>query len=66
MEPRKPGSPNMKDFNELSDRVIAEGNKQPTLVIKTNLDPENATEENPYLENKLPDDPKEFEDYFKE
>ena len=56
----------MEDFKELSDRVIAEGNKQPTLVIKTNQDPENITEENPYLENKLPDDPKEFEDYFKE
>ncbi|MCP3738636.1 hypothetical protein [Rossellomorea sp. BNER] len=51
------------DFDELNDRVIAEMPQHPSLVIKTNLDPKDATEENPYYHNKNKD---QFEDYFKE
>lgn len=56
----------MEDFKELDDRIIAEGLQQPTLVIKTNLDPKNVTENNPYYRNKELTDTKEFKDYFEE
>ncbi|GAA0320468.1 hypothetical protein GCM10008967_08780 [Bacillus carboniphilus] len=65
MEPKKPGNPNMEDFKELDDRIIAEGMSQPSLVIKTNLDPDNVTEENPYYKNTSSQKEK-FEDYFEE
>ncbi|MDQ0217793.1 hypothetical protein ELQ35_13515 [Peribacillus cavernae] len=48
MEPKQPGNKSMSDFNELSDRVIAEPSESPKLVIKTNFDEENAKNENPY------------------
>jgi hypothetical protein len=36
------------------------------LVIKTNLDPEDSTVDNPYYKNKDLTDTKEFRDYFEE
>lgn len=65
MEPRKPGSKNMPDFNELSDRIIAKHTTEPMLVIKTNLDPKDVTEENPYYQQGETNK-EEFEDYFEE
>ncbi|WP_059170191.1 hypothetical protein [Bacillus sp. FJAT-27445] len=65
-EPNKPGNDNMPDFKELEDRVIAERAKGPFLVIKTNLDPDNPTEDNPYYENKELTDKDKFEEYFSE
>lgn len=55
----------MPDFKQLEDRVIAEPSPEPMLVIKTNLDPKDITEENPYLKDK-PIDEKEFREYFEE
>ncbi len=39
------------DFDKLNDRIIAQHTTSPTLVIKTNLDPKDATEENPYVKD---------------
>jgi hypothetical protein len=65
MEKNKPGSKNLPDFAELSDRLIAEPTDAPALVIKTNLDPKNVTEENPYFEgNEDNDEP--LRDYFQQ
>lgn len=63
MKTEGPGSKDMPDFQQLNDRIIAERPSEPMLVIKTNLDPKNATEENPYYHEKSS---KEFEDYFGE
>ncbi|OCA89272.1 hypothetical protein A8F94_23800 [Bacillus sp. FJAT-27225] len=64
-EPYKPGNKRLPDFKELEDRVIAERRTSgPMLVIKTNLDPEDATEDNPYYQNKELSDKEKFEDYF--
>lgn len=65
-EPNKPGNERMPDFKELDDRMIAEKPKGPMLVIKTNLDPDNPTEDNPYYENKEQTDKAKFEEYFSE
>ncbi|MBA2875082.1 hypothetical protein [Thermaerobacillus caldiproteolyticus] len=40
----------LPDFKQLNDRIIAEPSHEPKLVIETNLDPQQATEENPYAE----------------
>lgn len=64
MEPNKPGSERLPDFKELDDRMIAKGAKGPMLVIKTNLDPDSPTEDNPYYENKKQTDKEKFEEYF--
>ncbi|WP_394583993.1 hypothetical protein [Cytobacillus firmus] len=66
MDPIKPGSQKMPDFEELDDRMIAGHTSGPTLVIKTNLDPKNSTEDNPYYKNKTETDTEEFRDYFEE
>ncbi len=66
LEPRKPGNKNLPDFNELSDRVIAESPSQPILVIKTNLDPKDAKENNPYSKKGDVQNPEEFKNYFEE
>jgi hypothetical protein len=63
MEPRQPGKKDMPDFNELNDRMIAQGTTGPTLVIKTSLDPKDATEDNPYYQNK---DREAFKEFFEE
>ncbi|STO12541.1 Uncharacterised protein [[Flavobacterium] thermophilum] len=42
----------LPDFKQLNDRLINEPSAEPRLVIKTNLDPDRVTEENPYAEGK--------------
>ncbi|WP_028403198.1 hypothetical protein [Ectobacillus panaciterrae] len=66
MEPKKPGNEKMPDFHELEDRMIAEPSNQPTLVIKTNLDPKNATEDNPYYQNNSDKNSKQLREFFEE
>jgi hypothetical protein len=66
MEPKKPGNKEMPDFDKLNDRMIAESPSGAMLVIKTNLDPKDVTENNPYYDNSEINDPKEFKDYFEE
>jgi ribosomal 30S subunit maturation factor RimM len=66
MEPKQPGNEKLPDFKEMTDRVIAEPAKGPQLVIKTNLDPSDATEENPYYQNDQIADSEQFKEYFKE
>lgn len=56
----------MPDFDQLNDRIIAESPAGPHLVIKTNLDPKNSTENNPYYHNEETKNPKQFRDYFEE
>ncbi|PLS16477.1 hypothetical protein CVD28_15420 [Bacillus sp. M6-12] len=66
MEPQKPGSKNMPDFKELEDRMLEPRNPQPTLVIKTNLDPENPEEYNPYVQNATTNHKEKFNKFFEE
>lgn len=66
MEPRQPGSKNMPDFDQLNDRIIAESSPSPMLVIKTNLDPKDATENNPYYHDTEAKSPKKVKEYFEE
>ncbi|MEO2074777.1 MAG: hypothetical protein ABGX20_05210 [Bacillus sp. (in: firmicutes)] len=64
MEPRQPGNKKMPDFDELNDRMIAERSSSPMLVIKTNLDPENPSEENPYYQKGNAQDKEAMDDFF--
>jgi len=66
MEPRQPGNKKMPDFDQLNDRIILESTPTPMIVIKTNLDPENVTENNPYYQDENAKDPKEVKNYFEE
>ncbi|MGG3466714.1 hypothetical protein ABES02_04070 [Neobacillus pocheonensis] len=66
MEPRQPGNKKMPDFDQLNDRVIAESTSEPMIVIKTNLDPKDSTENNPYYHNGEVRNPKAFKAYFEE
>jgi hypothetical protein len=66
MEPRQPGSKNMPDFDHLNDRIINESPENGFLVIKTNLDPKDSTENNPYYHGKETKDAKQFKQYFEE
>ncbi len=66
MEQNKPGNKELPDFKELEDRLIAEAPSEPMLVIKTNLDPMDSTEDNPYYQNKGLTDTEKFRDYFEE
>ncbi len=54
----------LPDFNELDDRLIAEASASPSLVIKTNLDKEDVTEDNPYAQKNS--HTAKFENFFKE
>lgn len=62
MEKRK-SNEQLPDFKELNDRIIAEPTSSPHLVIKTNLDPKDVTEGNPYHTGTTDED---FLDYFEE
>jgi hypothetical protein len=62
----KPKNKKMPDFDKLSDRVIAEPTASPSLVIKTNLDPKDATENNPYYKGDDEKEDQEFRQYFEE
>ncbi|BBW95869.1 MULTISPECIES: hypothetical protein [Geobacillus] len=42
----------LPDFKQLNDRVINEPPNEPMLVIKTKLDPDRVTEENPYAQGR--------------
>jgi hypothetical protein len=64
MEPRKPGNEQMPDFHELEDRIIAQPSSQPTLVIKTKLDPKDVTEQNLYHNKKNEKDSQSFQEFF--
>jgi hypothetical protein len=66
MEPRQPGNKNMPDFDQLNDRIIAESSPTPMLVIKTNLDPKYATENNPYYQDTDVKNVKKIKEYFEE
>jgi len=66
MEPRQPGNKNMPDFDQLSDRLIVESTPTPMIVIKTNLDPKDASDNNPYYQNRDVKNPKAMKDYFEE
>jgi hypothetical protein len=66
MEPRQPGNNKLPDFDQLNDRIIVEQPSGPHLVIKTNLDPQDSTENNPYYQGKETNDSKAFRDYFEE
>jgi hypothetical protein len=57
---------NKQNFDSLDDRVIASMPSDPSLVIKTNLDPQDVTEENPYFQKNNQDDREKFKNYFKE
>lgn len=52
------------DFDSLDDRLIAEQPSSPKLVIKTNLDPKDSTEDNPYFTNQSNSDTNAFRYYF--
>jgi hypothetical protein len=66
MEPQQPGNKKLPDFDQLNDRVIADSPSTPSLVIKTNLDSKDATENNPYFHDKKTKDSEEFKAYFEE
>ena len=66
MEPQQPGNKKMPDFEQLNDRIILESTPTPMIVIKTNLDPKNVTENNPYYQDEEVKDPKAVKDYFEE
>jgi hypothetical protein len=55
---------NLPDFKQLTDRFINEPSDEPMLVIKTNLDPKQVTEENFYAQGKK-NVSKTFEAFFK-
>jgi hypothetical protein len=66
MEPQQTGNKKMPDFDQLNDRVILESTPTPMIVIKTNLDPKNVTENNPYYQDEEVKNPKAVKDYFEE
>jgi hypothetical protein len=55
----------LPDFKELNDRIIAEASPSPSIVIKTNLDEEDVSIDNPYS-NKSTGNSEEFKNFFKE
>jgi hypothetical protein len=66
MEPYQPGNNQLPDFNRLDDRIIAEQPSEPMLVIKSNIDPKDSLESNPYYHGKETKKPKEFKNFFEE
>jgi hypothetical protein len=55
------------DFKELNDRVIQETPSGPFFSIKTNLDADNALEENPYADHaKDKKEKQQIQNFFKE
>jgi hypothetical protein len=66
MEPKQPGNKNLPDFDRLNDRIIAESSPSPMLVIKTNLDPKDVSENNPYYQDTEVKNPKAIKEFFEE
>lgn len=62
----RPENKNMPDFDRLDDRIIMESPSMPSLVIKTNLDPQDSTENNPYFHGHENKDSKKFRAFFEE
>ncbi|GGD11330.1 hypothetical protein [Pontibacillus salipaludis] len=56
---------NQPTFDELSDRFIGEANEQPSLSMKTNLDPKDVTKDNPYFDKTKKHTPEEIESFKK-
>ncbi|WP_407272763.1 hypothetical protein [Radiobacillus sp. PE A8.2] len=56
---------NMPKFDDLDDRVIAEGSQQPAFSMKTSLDPEDPTKDNPYFDNTKQHSKEEIEKFKK-
>jgi len=49
--PKDKNIPDTPDFDQLNDRIIAEAPKGPLIGMRTNLDPENPEEFDPYHRN---------------
>lgn len=52
------------DFDKLTDRIIAEPSHSPFFVMKTNLDPKDVTEDNPYYKKENQTENDTFKQYF--
>ncbi len=64
-EPLQPGNKDLPDFKELDDRIIAERcTSKPVFVLKTNLDPEDPSEENPYFKKGNDKNSEALKDFF--
>lgn len=63
MDRENMGNKDLPDFKQLNDRVIADSPSEPFLVLKTNLDPDEPSVENPYYQNAATNK-KELNDYF--
>ncbi|WP_080845927.1 hypothetical protein [Cytobacillus gottheilii] len=63
MENKNIGNDKLPPFTKLDDRLIAQHSSSPSLVIRTNLDEKNSTEENPYYNGS---NEKEIKEYFEE
>ncbi|MGO4886485.1 hypothetical protein ACJ2A9_01895 [Anaerobacillus sp. MEB173] len=64
-----PKKNNMPDFDKLTDRIIAEAPSAPMFSIKTNLDSDDPTENNPYFSKdngKTEAEMNKFKAYFDE
>jgi hypothetical protein len=66
MESKQPGNKDLPDFDQLNDRIIVESPSSPMLVIKTNLDPKDAEENNPYYQEEDVKNPKKLKNFFEE
>ena len=66
MEPQQPGNKKIADFAQLNDRIVLESTPTPMIVIKTNLDPKDVTENNPYYQDDDVKNPKAVQNYFEE
>lgn len=57
------------DFDKLNDRVIAEASPSPTFTMRTNLDNDDALEDNPYYSSedvRSEEERKKFKTFFNE
>ena len=66
MEPQQPGNKKIADFAQLNDRIVLESTPTPMIVIKTNLDPKDVTENNPYYQDDDVKNLKAVKNYFEE
>ena len=66
MEKHTPGNKKMPNFNQLTDRIIAEPSKGPFIVMKTNLDNNSIEEENPYFEVAKEEDKPTLREFFED
>ncbi|MEW9110283.1 hypothetical protein ACQCT6_19840 [Cytobacillus gottheilii] len=63
MDNKNIGNNKLPSFTKLDDRIIAKHSSSPSLVIRTNLDEKDATEQNPYFNGS---NEKEIKEYFEE